>query len=807
MQNILNRIVKFSLYSLVFLLPLFWLGFSWEVYEFNKQYLLFFLVSLGFLAWLAKMIVYDKEIKIRRTALDIPVLLFTLAGVLSAVFSVDKVSSIFGFYARFSNGLIGLVSLGVLYFLITNNVRAKAQKEDEKETDRGRASIASVGGAIKVFLWSCFFVILISYLSVFGIWAKLQNLVGLRIQFPQFMLQPSFNPISGSAGGLALFLSVVVILLVGLFLCRKPEVEQKNERKKDKNKGRNGNMLKSAGYLFLIASAGLLMVIIDFAAAWIVLLASLVLLVGFALWKRIFKEDVNKLLLPIFLIVLAIVFLAINPFKGPQGWNVAQNIPLEVTLDQGNSWFISLKTITGDIGQTFFGSGIGTFHYDFSKYKNVDFNSSIFWQIRFDRPSSYLAEITATMGLLGVLSYLLLIGLFLKKSWTIFGLKAGSKDKSELKRELPFLAVIIALLASQLVYYQNTSLAFAFWLFLGLLAVSWSARDGELKEKVFSFKDFPELSLIFSSLLIVLGLAIFATYYFGARFYLADVNYRTAITQNKIENLEKAARLNPYQPQYKIILARFYLEQAVQESRKPSTQQDQVVLSRHVYNAIIYLKGGEVDRATVRGACELSPNLVSAWEATGITYREIQGVAQGAKDWAIKSFGRAIELEPANPVLYTELGKLVGADDLGKAKENFAKAKELKSDYMDVLIQEALVAEREENLDEAIQKMEGLASDYPNNVDILFQFGRFYFNNGQVDEAIVKFEQIINLMPNHSNALYALGTAYQRKGMEEEALGAFEKVLELNPGNQDVIQKIEDLNRPALAPEEESGEE
>src|SRR3989338_5497047 len=118
MQNILNRVVKLSVYLLIFLTPLFFLPFSFEVFEFNKQYLLFFLVSLGFLAWLVKMVVYDKEIRFKQSPLDIFVLAFLAVNVLSAVFSIDKSSSLLGFYGRFNNGLISTLSLGALYFLV-----------------------------------------------------------------------------------------------------------------------------------------------------------------------------------------------------------------------------------------------------------------------------------------------------------------------------------------------------------------------------------------------------------------------------------------------------------------------------------------------------------------------------------------------------------------------------------------------------------------------------------------------------------------------------------------------------------------
>ncbi len=57
-----DKIIKWSIYLSVFLTPLFFLSFSYEAFEFNKQYLLFFLVLAGLLAWLAKMVFWDKEV-------------------------------------------------------------------------------------------------------------------------------------------------------------------------------------------------------------------------------------------------------------------------------------------------------------------------------------------------------------------------------------------------------------------------------------------------------------------------------------------------------------------------------------------------------------------------------------------------------------------------------------------------------------------------------------------------------------------------------------------------------------------------
>jgi tetratricopeptide (TPR) repeat protein len=737
MQNILSRIIKISIYVLVFLLPLFWLPFTFEVFEYNKVYLLFFLVSLGLLAWLGKMVIYDRELRFKRSPLDYFVLGFLLVATLSAFFSVDKDSSVFGFYGRFSNGLIGLLSLGMLYFLITNNVTINKEEEVKSQKSNLKITIQN-SKLINLFLWSSGLVVLMGYFSVFRVWQMVGDF------WPRVMLQRTFNSVAGSLEGLSIFLAVVMVFLVGLLLI-----------------GR-GSILR---WLILVASLGLL-VIVDFMMAWVVLLVTLVLFVGLSLWKRVFRENVNRLLIPIFLIIVA---AALIPFKP-----INLGLPQEQVLSQRTSWEVGFKSATENVQTGFLGTGIGTFHYDFAKEKPVEINKSWLWQIRFDRAGTHIAEILGNMGFLGILSYLGLIGMFLLISYFLIVNRSS----------LPFLMTFLALIVSQFVYYQNITLAFVFWLMLGLAVVSWQKP---IEEKVVSFKNFPELSLVLSTVVIVLGIAILAFYYFGVNFYLADANYQKGLQllgQERVERLERAVGLNPYSPRYRVALSRTYLYEALRELQKPLEERDSRMIENRVAKAI----------AQAQKATELQPNSVVNRENLGVIYREIMGVAQGAADWGVKSFEAAIVLEPTNPVLYTELGKLyVALGDNQKAKEYFRQAIEKKSDYSEALIQEALILEKEDVLEEAIAKLEGLLRENPFNIEVMFQLGRLYFNSNLVDEAIEQFRRVTILVPDHSNAHYSLGVAYTTKGEKQKAIKEFEKVLQLNPGNQDVIQKLESL--------------
>jgi len=730
MSNIFSRIININISLLVFLVPLFFLPFSFEALEYNKQYLLFFLTSLALFAWLAKMALIDKELRFKRTPLDFFILGFLIAGILSAIFSVDKTSSLYGFYGRFNNGLFGLLSFGVLYFIITNNIEIKR-----------------IAGLLKTFLWSSFIIILLTYLGIFGVLSKLTFL-------PRVMRQTTFNPTAASLEGLAVFLAVVVTLLAGLLLIKTTD---------------DGKRKSVFQWFLLIGSLGL-MVIIDYSSAWLALLVTLGLFVALSIWKRLFRDNVNRLLIPIFLIIIAVVCI----FFQTRG--IVSNLPQEQVLEQQTTWNIAVKGATDNVKSIFLGSGIGTFHYDFAKEKPLSFNENWLWQIRFDRGGSYFAEILGTMGFLGMFSYLALLGIFLMMSYLLL-----KKSRST----LPLLMIFVALLAGQFFYYQNTTLGLLFWLVLAFSVVNWQKP---IKEKVISFKDFPELSLIFSTVVIIVGIAILALYFFGVKLYMADANYAKAQTipagAERTITLEKAVRFNPGLSQYRTVLARAYMQEALTEMEKPQEEQDAGKIQLLVASAI----------NQARIATSLSPNQVAAWETLGMVYREIRTVATGATEWGVKSFERAIALEPTNPVIYTELGKLyVLTDNMKKAEEQFARAIELKSNYTDALIQNALLLERNGDLQGAIKEMKGLITDFPYSAEISFQLGRLYFNNNQLTLAIEQFKRVIILAPNHSNAFYSLGVAYAAKGEQQLAVESFEKVLQLNPGNQDVQEKLKQL--------------
>ena len=148
----------------------------------------------------------------------------------------------------------------------------------------------------------------------------------------------------------------------------------------------------------------------------------------------------------------------------------------------------------------------------------------------------------------------------------------------------------------------------------------------------------------------------------------------------------------------------------------------------------------------------------------------------------------------SNPYIYTELGRVyLATEEIDKAREQFQKALELKSDYAPAHFQMAAILVLEGKTGEAIEKMEIAKTLNPFDIGLAFQLGILYYNDKQFEKARAEFERAIGLNENYSNARYFLGLIYDRQDKKAEAISQFEKIAELNPDNEEVKKILANL--------------
>ncbi|OGF20372.1 hypothetical protein A2Y83_05400 [Candidatus Falkowbacteria bacterium RBG_13_39_14] len=467
----------------------------------------------------------------------------------------------------------------------------------------------------------------------------------------------------------------------------------------------------------------------------------------------------------------------------------------------------------------FLGSGQATFPYNFSKntkgilskeqpsslcIQAAEFDGESKW-FRFNRSFSYLFDIVSNAGLLGLSSYLgLIVILFALILYILNFLEKNPAAKPAYFVIAPFLPLVLL----QLFIINNITVSFLFWIFLALmmlfLKTIFPPNPGEL---CFTRENYHGRSFFFifeiTLAVFVIGAGVLGI--IAVRYRLAEINYRKYLDAgiSARDNIEKAARLNPYNETYHSALAKISLDKIKEESKKDS--KDLGIMKEESVRGIEAVKKNALKH----------PYSASAWESQGDLYMAVMPfVKKGASVWAIKSFERAIEFEPGNTRFILELGKAYlfeGMEDgvdiakVDKAIDYFnqvidsCRQDELFSfDNNDMLcldgeeariyLSKALEAKGDSG--KAIGELEEA-----DNMDIeaMFELGRLYFNSSQLEKAADILEKAIKSSPNYSNALYTLGAVYEKMGESEKAASLHRRVADLNPENEEAMGKIEEL--------------
>ena len=745
-SRFLNRVIIFFLQLEVFLLPLFFLPFSFETFDFNKQNLLWLCTFVAALAWLVKVVIIEKKIIYKKTPLDIPIVIFILIWGLSLLFSVDRFSSLFGYYGRFVDAYLGTLSFVLFYFLIVNTLTPR------QVARFFNTFLLSVGIALA--------------LSIAGAW-------GILTRF----LPASFNPIGGASETAALFAAAILVLVAALYSYQA--------------RGAVRAWRLSVSYGIIAALALAVLLAVNFAFAWMAALIGMAVLFCLGLYLsyvgRAQADAAVSVRIAPALLGFVFILLALFLFGG-NGGIAGVSLPHEVVLPARPAQAIlwqSLKT------HPLLGYGPGTYSYAFSAGRPASFNDNQFWQLRFDKAPTYLLELPATVGALGFLSYLAVVGIFLFVSF-VFALNIFRDATAESYLAFGFSFAALTLFVAQILYLNNTTLLFTFWLCIALAMLHWRFSFAKIfATKEIDLRERREVMPILGALTAMTAFAFAGLVYTQTRSYIADVNYNNFRLSGDAADLHRAIAFNPNRFNYRLALVRFYLNSsrdAIATLNAPAGTGSVDSKQKNKLQADIQQAITAGEAATVA-----APNSVMTWELLGSLYRDVRTIAVGSVTPAIRYFEKAVSLEPTNPVLLTELGKMYLVNSqTNDAVTIFGKAITAKADYAPAIVGLAKTYEDLGQPDRALVLLEETTQRAP-TAELVYETGRLYYNQNNTVRAIERFQQAIKASPGYANAIYSLGLAYQKQGDKELALEQFEKVLALSPNNEAVQKVIEEL--------------
>ena len=568
------------------------------------------------------------------------------------------------------------------------------------------------------------------------------------------------------------------------------------------------SILEQAFIISLSLVTGVYLLILDYGLLWFLFEAGLLLLFAFVCLRSKDFSSLGRFLLPM------VFFIGIIPFWFWLPSPLSISVPTEVTLSQQASQDIAYRTL--DRISPIFGSGPGTYVFDYTQSHDQNINQSEFFKTRFDRASSFMFTLVPTVGILGV-SFFVMFFLFLGMRSILYVL---GQSHQEARRQMYVLFVPwLVLLISACVYPFNITLMTMLFLLSGLMA----SRIPEVSPLLDDDKQ-PVVRL--GSLVgILLGSICFLTgVFFVSQRYGSEVAFAKAVRSDRqdasltevIQWLDTAVTFNQFDDRALRTLAQALLLRVQEQLQLVSSSDD---LTEEAKAYIQGLMAASIN-AGVR-ATELSPENVVNWLMRGAVYRELMGVVPNADVFAIQAFETTTQLDPVNPVSWTELGttymqaaeqkrplttttdaeqahqaQILVEEYLNKGETSLNKAIELKSTYAPAHYQLGLAYERQGRLDDAIGKMESVALYNPEDVGVAFQLGQLYLRRagtGDVERAKHAFEYAIVLTPTYSNARWFLASIYEQEGNLDGAIEQIKKVLELNPENALVQSRLERL--------------
>lgn len=698
----LQTIITYSFYLLFSLTPLIWYSGTSELFEFNKMIWVYLLTTIITTSWILKMI-QERSFLLKKTPLDLPILLFLISTILSTIFSIDRHISIFGYYSRSNGGLLSIISYSLLYYALVSNFERK---------DQSRFLKSLLTGGLIVSLWAI--------PEHFGL---SPSCVILNSEFDANCwvqdVQSRVFATLGQPNWLAAYLGFLI------FPATYFAISIKN--------------IKSRLFYFLLTALFYLAFTFTYSrgATLGLIFGILTVISGLTIFYKSenYKDslrikNVSFILIIFFIITLTFgsaltSFKLVNKFAPPARESLTTAVqqsskPSSGTqLENGGTESGQIRLIVWKGAFEIFkhypilGSGVETFAYSYYQYRPVEHNLVSEWDFLYNKAHNEYLNYLATTGLFGIFSYL-----FLTLTFIYYAFKKVTKKESLLS--IFILASFITNLVQQFFGFSVVITNLFLFIFPALLFL-----EDDFKNRIFPNqlklininKSLPRNVLLTSVSLVAIFTLV--TIY---RMWVADTIYAQGQKANDAGNpgraynlLYQSTKLNSNEPLYEIELSLAAAGSAV------ALQDTDATLS-----------------ATMKKIADIStdntlrnhPNNVSLFRTAIRTYYLLSSIDRSFSKKTLETLDKAITLSPTDP----------------KLRYN-----------------KALVLDSVEQIDESIQVLEDVIKLKPNYREAHLTLGEEYLKKGFKEKAKLEAEIVLKLIPNDPEALELINKIESKK--------------------------------------------
>jgi putative inorganic carbon (HCO3(-)) transporter len=616
-----TNFIHYCFYTLFFFTPLLLWPFTSEVFEFNKMLFVYALTIIISAAWGIKTF-QEKKFEIVRTPLDIPLVLFLVSQIISTFTSIDRHTSIWGYYSRFHGGLASTICYFILFYAFVTHFSGQAK------------AIKNVFIAI---LSTAFITSIYGVLEHFGIdkhvWVQdVQNRVFSTLGQPNWLSAylVAILPISlfGAIQAKDKFMKVVYTTLSALFLITIAFTKSQS------GIGATAVILVAFGVIACLQYKK------KFLLLGFALLVTAILILKWSAVQRTL-QSLNK----------------INPF-----YSDAQTIILEENKTRiGGSDSMAIRRVVWqgavELGKrrSFFGTGLETFGYTYYWVRPSAHNLTSEADFLYNKAHNEFLNFLANTGFVGLATYLILITaiLFL------------------LRKDLPLLLGFISILITNYFGFSVVNIGLFFFLFPAIyLAASPTVKNSSMK---FNFSPtFGTLLIVLVAIWLLLGVR---------RMFLADIAYTTG--RSNLDQSLQAVKLNPSEPLYHAQLGNIQSLVAVQIIAPQIQEMTASTPAEIQQKAKFYLDQYMTDAINnVTKATTMNPFNVNLLKTKARTELTLGILNPKYNQEGLKSLLKITELAPTDASNYYNVGILyTNFGDKDGARRAFEKAIELKPDY------------------------------------------------------------------------------------------------------------------------------
>ena len=545
-------------------------------------------------------------------------------------------------------------------------------------------------------------------------------------------------------------------------------------------------------FVGMVATLSLLILaVVNFFAVWIVLgVVSLITLI-YSLSKDRFAgnmfaaKESNSSVASI--VVSVIVFLA--SFLFILGGTAVGSAVADITdisyIEVRPSLSATMDIARGVYAENaFVGIGANKFIDAWRLHKDPSINQTIFWGTDFVAGNGYVTTLFVTTGVLGAITWLVFLLLYLRTSVRMIFVSQG---RDNLLFFIATSAVIAALYlwGMAFIYVPSATMLILAAVFTGLTFAVYGGLVPQAN-RMLTFGNDRRTGFVLVASIMVLIITSVTTMYMAGRHYAASYVFAESLAGiaegTSLEQVERSIT-TAYDLSNSDVYARQVASYQIARMNTLFTLGDPTPEQQQQFQAAV---ANGVNAAQL--AVDTDGSDALNWATLGAVYSVISlaGI-EGAYDRGKEAFLQARALDPHNPAYVLAEAQLESRNgNLESAKAFAQEAITMRPRYIEAVNFLSQLEVATGNLEGAINSTLAAVRLEPQNPSRPYQLGVLYSSDGQIENATVAFERAVVLDPQFANARYFLALAYVEQGRVADAIEQLRVVAELNPDNVDL---------------------